>query len=277
MVIMVKRWKELVMEGHAYHLSVALDEKRMPIPYHGHDFAEVFWVEEGRGIHRINGKRIEMKAGDLVMIRPTDRHSLHAFPGEIFRLQNVAFDHVTLARLKHSYFPEKGVWFWAGGALPFTTALDSGQRAILQGECAGLRQAPRDQLSIDSFLLNLFRLLGRIHEAHDTCPGWLEEAMRRFGSEEDLAGGVSRFFQLAGRSPEHVARTLRKHGGSTPTEWVNARRLEYAVRLLESSSLPVTEVAAVCGFENLSYFHRCFRAHQGTTPRAHRMRQREVM
>ena len=27
----------------------------------------------------------------------------------------------------------------------------------------------------------------------------------------------------------------------------------------------------------ISYFHRCFRAHQGTTPRAHRMRQREVM
>ena len=149
--------------------------------------------------------------------------------------------------------------------------------AALRGECARLRHASRDQLTIDSFLLNLFRLLGRSHEAHSDGPDWLENAIRRFGSTDDLAGGVHRFFQLAGRSPEHVARTMQKHCGTSPTEWVNARRLEHATRLLESTTLPVTEVAAVCGFENLSYFHRCFRAHQGITPRAHRMRQREVM
>lgn len=274
---MTKRWHELVAAGHAFHISVALDEQRMPIPYHGHDFAEVFWVEEGRGIHRINGKRMEMKAGDMAMIRPSDRHALLAHPGAVFRLQNVGFDRDTLERLRRAYFPEKAVWFWAKGALPFMTTLDADQRAVLQNEFAWLRHAPRDQLSIDGFLLNLFRLLGRSHEAHDNCPDWLESAMRRFGSEEDLAGGVRRFFQLAGRSPEHVARTLQKQSGSTPTAWVNARRLEHAARLLESTALPVTEVAAICGFDNLSYFHRSFRAHQGTTPRGHRLRQREVM
>jgi hypothetical protein len=46
---MTKRWHELVADGYAFHLSVGLDEQRMPIPYHGHDFAEVLWVEEGRG------------------------------------------------------------------------------------------------------------------------------------------------------------------------------------------------------------------------------------
>ena len=274
---MTKRWHELVADGHAFHLSVALDEQRMPIPYHGHDFAEVLWVEEGKGIHRINGKRVELKAGDIAMIRPSDRHALLSLSGEVFRLENVAFPRDTLDRLRRTYFPEKAVWFWVDGVLPFTTALDADQRAALRGECAVLRHAARDQLTIDSFLLNLFRLLGRSHEAHSDCPDWLENAIRRFGSTEDLAGGVRRFFMLAGRSPEHVARTMQKHCGTSPTEWVNARRLEHATRLLESTTLPVTEVAAVCGFENLSYFHRCFRAHQGTTPRAHRMRQREVM
>lgn len=274
---MTKRWHELVAEGHAFHLSVGLDERRMPIPYHGHDFAEFLWVEEGRGIHRINGKRVEMKAGDIAMIRPSDRHALLSMPGEVFRLQNIAFTRETLSRLQSTYFPDKAVWFWMEGALPFTTTLDAKQRATLREEYEGLRQAPRDQLTIDSFLLNLFRLLGRSHEVHSDCPDWLENAIRRFESEDDLASGVQRFLQLAGRSPEHVSRSMRKHCGISPTEWVNARRLEHATRLLESSSLPVTEIAAICGFENLSYFHRCFRAHQGTTPRGHRMRQREVM
>ncbi|MFN6018219.1 MAG: AraC family transcriptional regulator [Verrucomicrobiota bacterium] len=274
---MIKRWQKITTEGQAFHLSVALNEQRMPLPYHGHDFAEVLWVEEGRGIHRINGKRMEMKAGDLAMIRPSDRHSLLAISGEVFRLQNITFNSDTLTRLQRSYFADKAVWFWTRDALPFTTTLDAEQRISLQKEFAWMRQAPRDQLSIDSFLLNLFRILGRGHEPHDQCPDWLENAMRRFGSEEDLADGVRRFFQLAGRSPEHVARTLQKHSGISPTSWVNARRLEHATRLLESSSLPITEIAAICGFENLSYFHRLFRAHQGITPRGHRMRQREVM
>ena len=274
---MTKRWHELVADGYAFHLSVGLDEQRMPIPYHGHDFAEVLWVEEGRGIHRINGKRVEFNAGDLVMIRPSDRHALLSLSGEVFRLENVAFPLNTLERLRRTYFPEKEVWFWVDGFLPFTTTLDARQRAVLREECEGLKHATRDQLSIDSFLLNLFRLIGSSYEAHSDWPDWLENAIRRFESIEDLAGGVSRFFQLAGRSPEHVARTMQKYCGASPTEWVNSRRLEHAIRLLEATSLPVTEVAAVCGFDNLSYFHRCFRAYQGTTPRTHRMRQRVVM
>ena len=274
---MTKRWHELVADGYAFHLSVGLDEQRMPIPYHGHDFSEVLWVEEGRGIHRINGKRVEFNVGDLVMIRPSDRHALLSLPGEVFRLENVAFPRNTLERLRRTYFPEKEVWFWVDGFLPFTTTLDARQRAVLREECEGLKHATRDQLSIDSFLLNLFRLLGSSYEAHSDWPDWLENAIRRFGSIEDLAGGVSRFFQLAGRSPEHVARSMQKYCGASPTEWVNSRRLEHAIRLLEATSLPVTEVAAVCEFDNLSYFHRCFRAYQGTTPRTHRMRQRVVM
>jgi hypothetical protein len=64
---MTKRWHELVADGYAFHLSVGLDEQRMPIPYHGHDFAEVLWVEEGEG-----NSPHQWQAGGIQGRRPCD-------------------------------------------------------------------------------------------------------------------------------------------------------------------------------------------------------------
>lgn len=274
---MVKRWHQLVGEGHAFHVSVSLNEKRMPIPDHGHDFAEVFWVEEGRGIHRVNGRSLDLAAGDLTMIRPGDHHGLLAKSGEVFRLENVAFNRKTLDRLKHAYFPNRNTWFWAQGELPFSLPLQAEQRSLLQKEIQWIRNAPRDQFRVDGFVLNLFRILEISNAPLISGPPWLQSALSRFGSPEDLKHGVRRFFELTGRTQEHVARTMLKHTGQRPTEWVNARRLGHAARLLESTALSVTEIADLCGFDNLSYFHRCFRHAHGITPRGHRLRQRQVM
>ena len=82
---------------------------------------------------------------------------------------------------------------------------------------------------------------------------------------------------MAGRCPEHVARTMKKHLDITPTDWINRRRLEHAARLAETTMLPIIEIAAECGFENLGYFHRLFRARFGATPLRYRAEHRAVM
>jgi len=275
---MRKRWNELVPRGHAYHISSALDERRMPIPVHGHDFAEIFWVREGRGLHRINGKRIELRAGDLVFMRPSDRHGFSAAKGSRFRLENVAFPCRSLARLRRDYFAGRDEFFWSSSELPASLVLGEERLERFNAELGWLRTAPRDTFSLDCFLLQLFRALGRRKETHEgDLPAWLDRALRDFGSPEDLQIGSSALARLAGRSESHVGRVLRQCCGQTPSCWINGRRLEYAARLLESTHDPVTEVSAACGFENLSYFHRLFRSKYGTSPLRYRARVRAVM
>ena len=101
--------------------------------------------------------------------------------------------------------------------------------------------------------------------------------MQRFTADKNMQSGVQYFRRLAGRSPEHVARIMQKHTGLTPTAWVNMQRLDHAARLLESTMIPVTEIAFEAGFENLGYFFRIFRTRYGTSPRLYRMRQTAVM
>ena len=274
---MRRRWKDFVEPGRAFHLSLALDHRRMPIAYHGHDFAEVMWVEEGEGIHHVNGQRQTLSAGDLIFIRPQDHHSLMASDGRVFRLQNLAFPRPVPARLAKLYFNKDDDWFTSGRPMPKCVSLDARQQGELRAELTRLQQAPREVLPLDTFLLNLFRLLGRAQHAPAHLPDWLSSAMQRFTADKNMQSGVQYFHRLAGRSPEHVARIMQKHTGLTPTAWVNMQRLDHAARLLESTMIPVTEIAFEAGFENLGYFFRIFRTRYGTSPRLYRMRQTAVM
>ncbi len=46
--------------------------------YHDHDFAEIFWFEEGEGWHLINGHKEKLSKGDMVFMRPLDAHTFFA-------------------------------------------------------------------------------------------------------------------------------------------------------------------------------------------------------
>jgi AraC family cel operon transcriptional repressor len=276
---MRRRWKELVKPGHAFHVSAALDERRMPVPVHDHDFAEVTWVREGQGIHRINGRRQKLRTGQMTFIRPTDCHGLEAKPGTAFRLENVAMPVAALKRFLARYpAAERSALPWERkGRYPATISLGAEQCSKLEVEMQWLRTAPRNAFSLDGFLLNLARILGSGPAATSTLPEWLDNGLRRFASEAAMSDGVARLFRLAGRCPEHVARTMKKHLDITPTDWVNNRRIKHAARLTESTMLPIIEIAAECGFENLGYFHRLFRARFGTSPLRYRSEHRAVM
>jgi transcriptional regulator GlxA family with amidase domain len=69
---------------------------------------------------------------------------------------------------------------------------------------------------------------------------------------------------------------MRHHLGMTPTAFVSRIRMDRAAQLLEGKDLPIPEVAAATGIENLVHFYRLFGRHHGASPRAYRLhRQRD--
>jgi AraC family transcriptional regulator len=76
--------------------------------------------------------------------------------------------------------------------------------------------------------------------------------------------------QQIGYSPYHFARLFRKTTGETPHQYVRRERLAHARCLLESTRLPLAEVAAESGFGDQSYFTRVFREALHMTPAAYR-------
>ena len=78
------------------------------------------------------------------------------------------------------------------------------------------------------------------------------------------AAGVCSF------SASHFMRWFRQMTGQSFVAFLNEYRLNAAAEALQATDETVLTIASQCGFENLSYFNRAFKAHFGMTPREYR-------
>jgi AraC family cel operon transcriptional repressor len=269
-------WKEIAGKA-PFHAARATHYPTRPLPYHGHDFAELFWIDAGQGIHRVNGVSVPLRPGSLVLMRPSDCHGINPTGSDGLKLTNIAFPRETLEFLKPRYFSGQSWAFWQAEKCPATWQVEPSQLRRFNRWADELANAPRASLHIDRFLLNILAELSRAQAdpLPDDAPEWLTQACRAIQKAENFSGGVERFLGLCGRSREHVARTVRLHLGMTPTAYVNRIRMAYAQRQIEMGDQGILDIALDCGIGNLSHFYRLFRAETGMTPRAYRLSHRK--
>jgi transcriptional regulator GlxA family with amidase domain len=81
---------------------------------------------------------------------------------------------------------------------------------------------------------------------------------------------VESLSQLANMSPRTFARRFRAETGTTPYDWLLARRVSAAQRLLEEGDDPVEAVAARSGFGTAAVMRHHFGKRLDTTPQGYR-------
>jgi transcriptional regulator GlxA family with amidase domain len=108
---------------------------------------------------------------------------------------------------------------------------------------------------------------GQLHESRE---GGLEPTRRWAAERLEQPLDVAAMARHAGVSPRTFARRFRAEAGTTPLQWLLARRVLEARRLLESSDLPVEDVAWRCGFGTAASLREHFRRATATTPTAYR-------
>ena len=83
--------------------------------------------------------------------------------------------------------------------------------------------------------------------------------------------------QLAGKlgiGPRHLLRLFLRHAGATPSEVAATRRVQAAKRLLNETTMPLSQVAFAAGFRSVRRFNDAFRATYGRSPSSFRKRTR---
>jgi AraC family transcriptional regulator, dual regulator of chb operon len=269
-------WSDIVQPGEHCHVHTRRIAAPLAQAAHDHDFCEVFWVDEGRGVHLVNGQRRTLEAGLLFLVRPDDAHGFTVEPGQAFRLVNVAFSSATWRDLTGRY----------GHGDLLGEPLDARE---LRLEADGTRElglvanellgGARSRMAIERFLLNLFYLID-VRQNAATPPGappWLAAACVAIRNPKHFAKGPSALVRLSGRTPEHVAREARRWLGKTPTDIVNDARAAHAAARLAETDGPILDIALECGLENISHFYRLFRARYGATPGQYRRRHQRVL
>lgn len=259
--------------GETYHLARVNIASRQDLSCHTHDYAELLWIEKGTGYHLVNGERLRIGPGDLIMIRPRDAHTYAASSeGGGLTLINIAFSVETLHHFRSRYFPDSTRYFWTAGPLPFRTQLPADILHQLSARAEETMSHERTNLELDSLLLFIFRQIA-LHESLSTpadMPVWLVHAIQEYTTPDHFRRGCAGFVALCGRNGDYVNRTIRLHFGKSLTELTNELKMRYAATQLIITSMPIKEISSNCGFPNLGHFYKIFKSLYNQTPKKYR-------
>lgn len=71
-------------------------------------------------------------------------------------------------------------------------------------------------------------------------------------------------------SPDYFTKMFKESIGKTPIDYINGMRINYAMELLCSTDIPMSDIADTIGFCNPNYFHKIFKQYMVTSPLAYR-------
>ena len=122
-----------------------------------------------------------------------------------------------------------------------------------------------------SCLSTVFRILSEAQNAFcpttDQAPPQLRRAKAEMDARfADAAWRVGDYAALRGVSEVYFRREFRRFYGLSPLEYIRKKRVDAAMRMLQSGLYRVTDVALQAGFESVAYFSAAFRALVGLSP-----------
>ncbi|TKA03150.1 helix-turn-helix domain-containing protein [Actinacidiphila oryziradicis] len=247
--------------------------------WHYHREYELTLITEGTGTRYVGTTVERYHPGDLVLLGPDLPHT---FTSELYD----GMAEAAVAQFRHDFL---GPHFFN---LPqFRTLSD-----LLARSARGLRfghvpaevhalltRLPRLETAAQTVALldGLRRIAFNATATPITNPGY---APAPSTAVRDRIDAVCRHLQQTHTEPVHLtevaalvhmpptsfSRFFRRAMGRTLTDYVNQLRVETACTLLTSTALPVTEIAARSGYQNLSNFNRRFRELKGLRPTQYR-------
>lgn len=105
---------------------------------------------------------------------------------------------------------------------------------------------------------------------HQTIREVTEYLLNHSDRRESQEALAARFYV----SKSYLCRIFKEVTGFTLNEYQNMARIKNAQNLLAETNHPVTEIAAMVGFETITYFERVFKKHTGERPLQYRKKHR---
>ena len=252
----------------------------LQVPLHWHDSMELVYVKKGSGIVQVGVNAYPAEQGDIYIFAPGTLHALHQRGQAVMEYENIIFE-LELLGGAEDLCAEKYLLPLQSGRLSLPARLTPNDLCYLQAaaclrelEDANRAKRPGYELLVKGALLRFLALLiaqGRQCLSTETADTQRLKTVLQWLSAhytEELrvadAAGVCSF------SASHFMRWFRQMTGQSFVAFLNEFRLNAAAEALQATDETVLTIASRCGFENLSYFNRTFKAHFGMTPREYR-------
>ena len=229
-----------------------------------------FYLEAGSCTALVNGVRVKLGPGELLVLRSGDVFSLSQ---DSSQLQTHLSACISLSRdteanvlLRHAY--------QRNYKLKDRTAYEQRFTAVLEALESESRWRNMHVTAA------IFAWLGGLQEDLSPDPGTeyaSSKAVRHVLSAQEwiqqrLGDNVSiaEWSAACGLNPDYFSRMFKAHTGMSPKTWLIEARLQRAARMLAYKESTVEQVAASCGFNCPFHFSRSFKRRFGLPPASYR-------
>ncbi len=235
------------------------------------DYDNLVLICSGRGIFTCNGEERAVEHGDLAYFPSGASRTMRA-KGEELMFRSFNFRYKLL-------FEHKLEWWLENPALPLDFITKLSDRALLHRIEQLFEQIQRCYTMLQyasSFKMRFYatEILSLLLSERQYNISYSERNIVN-KSIEYMSGHFTEKITLdelaaiSQRSVSHYGKIFKKVMGITPIDYLLSVRIAYAKKLLENGS-SITETASLCGFSNLYYFSKAFRAREDMPPSEYR-------
>ncbi len=237
---------------------------------HCHNYFELCLMINGKCKHMINNTIQLLSEGYLLLIRDFDIHDYAGTGDNEFQFLNLSFEIDTL----RGAFDYLGDGFNYGALLTaeYSPCVILSQHEKMKlfyslMELNSIKDSRLAKTQMRALLLNIFiKYFQKYSEKESDIPLWLEILYEKMKKPENFIHGSERMLELSGKTREHLSRSMQKYYNITPTAYINELKLNYAINLMYSSNLSITDICYECGFSNISWFYKLFEREYGISP-----------
>ncbi len=258
------------------------------VPLHWHREVELVYVRQGTALCLLTGDRLTLAAGEGVFIHSGVIHSFESpavaeiisilfMPEFIAQENSTAFERCiapfTETNRSHAHL-KPGVP-WQAETL----------RDILALSDTAVAGGPTLELDIHTIACRMWSRLFT-HMAEIVPLARAEQSALMYARLRRMVACIERGFAErltladiaagASISKSEALRCFRSGMQTTPIEYLNRCRLNFARMRLLSTAAPISDIAVEAGFTSTAYFDRVFRRNSGMSPAAYRRQRRHA-
>lgn len=123
--------------------------------------------------------------------------------------------------------------------------------------------------SLEREMLHKYCLLVRNHSVKGYSP-IIQKVINQIDLNLTSDLGLKTLSEMFNISAGYLSTLFKKETGSTLTDYVNKKRIEHAILLLNTTQLQIQTIASYCGITDINYFTRIFKKFCGMTPKKYK-------
>lgn len=250
-----------------------------PIMKHSHSRFEITVVNSGSGQYTTENETFPMSAGDVFVFASNEVHCITNVDEDGLSITNLHFEPRYLA-LKDNIENGGFVQLCFSHSKRFQNRIPADKADNIRDNYNRIRKEfeQNDELSpkaIESYLyfilIDLIRNQNYRSENIYETKNYIKNMLYVYEYiEHHLCETITldHLADMVSLSPNYFSYLFKKLNGISVCNYVNAKRIEKATRLITSNNSEMTmlEIATICGFNNTANFNKVFKKLKGFTP-----------